>query len=291
MFDTFRVMALLSLVTFIAGSCQGHVSKQPRSSDDLEEEDEAEATFIVINIPARELTFFNKGKALFRFPVAVGSPGYKTPVGPRALREIVWNPWWLPPDSPWAAGASPTPPGPGNPLGAVKMDLGGAILLHGTNKEYTVGTPASHGCMRMYNADAKSLAWWVQSHLTEKKDEALLETYAGNRSTSYHIHLENPVPVEIEYEIFGLENALVRSHPDIYSRAGNRKEKLLTMISEMGYSKEQVDESAIDDLLDKSAKTNAELPLRDIIPGRWNASRQKISDPVDESWKLKRAHI
>lgn len=290
LFETFRAIALLTLVAFVAASCQGHTSKQPRSSEDFEEE-ESEATFIVINIPARELTFFNKGKALFRFPVAVGSATYKTPEGPRALREIVWNPWWLPPNSPWAAGASPTPPGPGNPLGVVKMDLGGAILLHGTNKEYTVGTPASHGCMRMYNADAKTLAWWIQSHLTDNDKEDLLETYAGNRSTSYHVRLENPVPVEIEYEIFGLENTLLRSHPDIYGRTGSRKEKLLTLLSEMGVEESQIDESAVDTLLEKSRKQNVDLPLREIIPGKWSSSRHKISDPVDESWKAKRAHI
>ena len=289
MFETCRAIALLTLLVFVEASCQGHTAKQPRSSEDFDEEEAFGSTFIVINIPAREMTLFNKGKIVYRFPVAVGSAVYKTPIGSRALGEIIWNPWWLPPNSPWAAGSSPTPPGPGNPLGAVKMDLGGAILLHGTNKEYTVGTPASHGCMRMYNADAKTLAWWIQSRVTDKDDEELLETYAAHRSTSYHVRLENPVPVEIEYEIFGLENALLRSHPDIYGREGNRKEKLLTLFSDMGYSEEQVDSAAVDNLLEKSARGNVELPLREIIPGKWNASRHKISDPVDESWKLKRS--
>ena len=53
---------------------------------------------------------------------------------------------------------------PGNPLGVVWMGLGmprswrGApVGMHGTNAPWIIGTPASHGCIRMHNLDAKEI--------------------------------------------------------------------------------------------------------------------------------------
>src|SRR5687767_8534783 len=64
---------------------------------------------IFINIAARKLSLFEGSTLVKTYPIAVGSPGHKTPVGEREMKQIVWNPWWLPPDSPWAAGAKDTP--------------------------------------------------------------------------------------------------------------------------------------------------------------------------------------
>jgi lipoprotein-anchoring transpeptidase ErfK/SrfK len=53
---------------------------------------------------------------------------------------------------------SSIPPGPGNPLGTRWIGTTApAIGLHGTYATETVGTAASHGCMRMYIADVEEL--------------------------------------------------------------------------------------------------------------------------------------
>ena len=62
------------------------------------------------------------------------------------------------PSSPWAAGLGPIPPGPGNPLGTRWIGTSApGIGIHGTHAPSTVGTAASHGCIRMYMSDVEWL--------------------------------------------------------------------------------------------------------------------------------------
>ena len=56
---------------------------------------------ITVNIAARRLYLYDERAALVKtYPVAVGSPRYRTPIRAQALRTIVWNAWWMPPPSP-----------------------------------------------------------------------------------------------------------------------------------------------------------------------------------------------
>ena len=68
------------------------------------------------------------------------------------------NPTWFPPDSPWAAGLGPVPPGVSNPLGTRWIGTSApAIGMHGTPQSGSIGSRASHGCIRMYIHDAERL--------------------------------------------------------------------------------------------------------------------------------------
>ena len=92
------------------------------------------------------------------FGVAVGQPIYPTPLGKFTIVTKQRNPWWYPPDSTWAAGASPIPPGPGNPLGTRWMGLSASgVGIHGTPDAASIGYSASHGCIRMRIPDAEWL--------------------------------------------------------------------------------------------------------------------------------------
>jgi L,D-transpeptidase ErfK/SrfK len=92
------------------------------------------------------------------FRVAVGQPSYPTPLGRFWIRTKQKNPWWYPPDRAWAAGASPVPPGPGNPLGTRWMGLSvGGVGIHGTYNSASIGGFASHGCIRMLLHEAEWL--------------------------------------------------------------------------------------------------------------------------------------
>jgi lipoprotein-anchoring transpeptidase ErfK/SrfK len=97
------------------------------------------------------------------FGVATGQSAYPTPLG--HWRVVVrWrNPWWYPPDSPWAKGEKPIPPGPGNPLGTRWMGLSASgVGIHGTPDDTSIGYSASHGCIRMHIPDAE----WLFNHVT-----------------------------------------------------------------------------------------------------------------------------
>jgi L,D-transpeptidase-like protein/putative peptidoglycan binding protein len=117
---------------------------------------------IVIHRGSNRLYLYN-GMRLWRvFGVATGQSAYPTPLGRWSI-VVKWrNPWWYPPKSPWARGAKPIPPGPGNPLGTRWMGLSASgVGIHGTPDDASIGYSASHGCIRMHIPDAE----WLFNHV------------------------------------------------------------------------------------------------------------------------------
>ena len=89
---------------------------------------------------------------------AVGQPAYPTPLGTFSIITKVVDPTWTPPNSPWAQGALPIPPGPDNPLGTRWMGISAAnVGIHGTNDPTSIGYSVSHGCIRMQIPDVERL--------------------------------------------------------------------------------------------------------------------------------------
>jgi lipoprotein-anchoring transpeptidase ErfK/SrfK len=106
---------------------------------------------IVIHRGSNHLYLYKGMKPWRVFTVATGQAVYPTPLG-RFQIVVKWrDPWWYPPNSPWAKGAHPIPPGPGNPLGTRWMGLSApGVGIHGTPDPASLGYSASHGCIRMY---------------------------------------------------------------------------------------------------------------------------------------------
>jgi hypothetical protein len=113
---------------------------------------------IVIRRASHRLYLYKRWHFWTTFGVAVGMPQYPTPLGRFYIAVKQRNPWWYPPNSAWAAGASPIPPGPGNPLGTRWMGLSwGGVGIHGTPDSASIGYSASHGCIRMRIPEAEWL--------------------------------------------------------------------------------------------------------------------------------------
>ncbi len=117
---------------------------------------------IVIRRGSNHLYLYKGMKPWRTFVVATGQSVYPTPLG-RFDIVVKWkDPWWYPPDSPWAKGAKPIPPGPGNPLGTRWMGLSApGVGIHGTPDAASLGYSASHGCIRMYIPQAE----WLFDHV------------------------------------------------------------------------------------------------------------------------------
>lgn len=113
---------------------------------------------IVIDRSERKLYLYDGDTVVKTFRVAVGQPRYPTPTGSYVIINKVYNPTWSPPPSPWAEGLEPVPPGPGNPLGTRWMGLSAPhVGIHGTYQGWSIGTAASHGCIRMHIRDVEEL--------------------------------------------------------------------------------------------------------------------------------------
>jgi lipoprotein-anchoring transpeptidase ErfK/SrfK len=113
---------------------------------------------IVIRRGGNKLFLYNGMRYLRAFGVATGQRQYPTPLG-RFRIVVKWkNPWWYPPNSDWAQGLDPVPPGPSNPLGTRWMGISSpGVGIHGTPEPGSIGYSVSHGCIRMRISDAEWL--------------------------------------------------------------------------------------------------------------------------------------
>ncbi len=113
---------------------------------------------LVVNLSQFRIRLIRNGKVWKSYPIAIGQPAYPTPTGDYEINDKQVDPTWYPPDSPWAAELATIPPGPGNPLGTRWIGTTApAIGIHGTYASSSVGTAASHGCMRMHIPDVEEL--------------------------------------------------------------------------------------------------------------------------------------
>jgi lipoprotein-anchoring transpeptidase ErfK/SrfK len=94
------------------------------------------------------------------YPVATAAAGYVTPPGSWTVVNKAENPtWYNPAPDTWGADLPLViPPGPGNPLGTRALYLNApGIRIHGTSDVNSIGTHASHGCIRMLMSDVEEL--------------------------------------------------------------------------------------------------------------------------------------
>lgn len=97
-----------------------------------------------------QVTVYRNLRAERSYPVAIGMPGFDTPEGWFRIENKSVDPAWLPPD--WAGeGAGILVPGgtPENPLVSRWLGIVDGVGFHGTRDTWSLGSAASHGCLRM----------------------------------------------------------------------------------------------------------------------------------------------
>jgi lipoprotein-anchoring transpeptidase ErfK/SrfK len=123
---------------------------------------------IVVSKSKSTLTVDNAGKVVFFAPVTSGSEHDPLPIGDWKVKGVARNPTFnYNPDLFWDAEPGDTkakvPAGPNNPVGVVWIDLTKEHYgLHGTPEPKTIGKTTSHGCVRLTNWDALTVASMVK---------------------------------------------------------------------------------------------------------------------------------
>jgi lipoprotein-anchoring transpeptidase ErfK/SrfK len=155
---------------------------------------EAPGTIIVDTPNTYLYLVLGDGKAI-RYGIGVGREGYTWSGVKQVVRKAEWPDWYPPQEMIERQPYLPrmTAGGPGNPLGARAMYIGGTVYrIHGTNDPTTIGKNVSSGCIRLTNEDVTDLYERVkvgakvvvlpQTHTAQRRQPAS-ESYAQVRES------------------------------------------------------------------------------------------------------------
>ncbi len=196
---------------------------------------------IVVNAPAYRMDVFKAGRLIKSYKIGIGYPQFPLPTGLRKARTIIFNPTWTPPDEPWVAKMKDVSVGEKveagsklNPLGPIKIPIGGPSLIHGGKSPAKLGTFASHGCVGLTTPQvrdfAKVLALLGGAHLTDTD----IAAYARDKTETKQVKLPNAIPVELRYETIVVEDGKLHIFRDIYDQDTNTEENLRTVLEANG---------------------------------------------------------
>ncbi len=134
------------------------------------------------------------------YAIAVGQDRYPTPRGSFTIKKIIWNPsWHPPPDADWAKGKKEKGPGdPGNPMRVVKILFQEPdYYIHGTGDVESLGSAASHGCLRMDPQQIADLAKLIMEHGGQPREENWFWRIIHSWRHEKVVYLDNPIPLII----------------------------------------------------------------------------------------------
>jgi lipoprotein-anchoring transpeptidase ErfK/SrfK len=116
-------------------------------------------TYLTLDRSSFTLRLWKDLKLAKTYTVAVGAEGFATPEGLYQIESMEENPVWNVPESDWAGSLAgqTIPPGPENPIKARWMGIFEGAGIHGTEETSSLGSAASHGCVRMAIPDVEEL--------------------------------------------------------------------------------------------------------------------------------------
>lgn len=216
-----------------------------------------------LNIPALKLYVYEGDDLIETYPIAVGMPGFDTPTGQFEISHAEWNPWWNPPTHrEWARGEQRTPPGPNNPMGRVKLFFLPLYFIHGTPEDGSIGTPASHGCVRMLNKDVIALAALIHERAAPQISDVELGRLTARPGPTRRVNLQHGVEVTIRYDPLVVEGSEIFAYPDIYNRKAIHTEGVYQALLAAGYDVSQVDHDDVRRFVDEVRGQKAPVVMR-----------------------------
>lgn len=152
-----------------------------------------------IDVADRKVRAFRNDEQVAEYPVAVGTEEWPTRTGEWTIAQVIWNPEWIPPkEESWAEDEENKAPGAeDNPLGRVQLVYDAPRSIHGTNEPQSLGKAASHGSVRISNANGRQLARMVMEAGGAGRDEAFYDRVWENRRERVEVIVPNPVPIRV----------------------------------------------------------------------------------------------
>jgi L,D-transpeptidase catalytic domain len=298
------VAASAALVLLLTASVPAQTTRLRMSSDNVSDWHESERSdkftggriesgelvagdpdiWITVNVPSFRLTLWQSGREVKSYFVGVGQKDFPIVIGERRATEVIWNPAWIPPDSAWVKDHKGVRPGevikasdPRNPLGKLKIPLGGGYLIHQAKGVGDLGNLVSHGCVRMLRADLYDLAEKIVAArslpVTRRQIEAAKRT-----SRTLHAALDPPVPVDINYDTAVVEGNVLHLYPDVYAARRNATvERLRAELQSSGVDASVLDDETLREMLSRvTRRTRFAVEVRSIEEGRALADGREL---------------
>lgn len=230
-------------------------------------------TRVIVNAPAFRMDVFDAGRLVKSYKIAIGYPEFPLPTGLRQARTIIFNPTWTPPDEPWVAKMKDVSPGKKveagsrlNPLGPIKIPIGGPSLIHGGKPPAKLGKFGSHGCVGLTTPQirefSKQLAGLAGSTLTDVE----LNNYARTKTETKDLKLQKPIPVELRYETITVEDGSLHIYRDVYDQDTNTEESLRAVLEAYGVKMEDLTADERTQVLDGLAKMSGKTTTSTTTP-------------------------
>jgi L,D-transpeptidase ErfK/SrfK len=241
-------------------------------------------TRVVVNIPAFRMDVFKDGSLVKSYKVGIGYPQFPLPQGLRKAQQIIFNPTWTPPDSPWVAKMKNVAPGEtveagdkDNPLGPIKIPIGLPSLIHGGKSPAKIGKFASHGCVGLTNAQIKDFAVLLAQASNTKDVQAKMASYLEDETKTQTVKLNQVVPVELRYETIVVEDGKLHIYRDVYAQDTNTEENLRRVLEANGLKLEDLSEQQRTQIL-SALKSK---PKKEVVIDLGTVAQKGYPAPVD----------
>jgi murein L,D-transpeptidase YcbB/YkuD len=234
---------------------------------------------IDINIPENRLRVYDGDSLLKVYRVSVGLPGHDTPDGQFTIDHAEWNPWWRPPARAWAKNDHVTPPGPNNPMGRVKLFFAPYYYIHGSPHVRQLGTAASHGCVRMMNADVVELARLLHARNGGSVSDDEITRILARPGQTRAARIATPVPLLLRYDPIVVADGELRIYKDVYGRSRIHTEAVLQALIAAGYDPASVDRAEIRRVISRAAaaRSTYTAKLTDAFAGIRETSAETVA--------------
>jgi lipoprotein-anchoring transpeptidase ErfK/SrfK len=230
-------------------------------------------TRVIVNAPAYRMDVFDEGRLVKSYKIAIGYPEFPLPTGLRKARTIIFNPTWTPPDEPWVAKMKNVSVGKKveagsrlNPLGPIKIPIGGPSLIHGGKPAAKLGKFASHGCVGLTTPQirefSKQLAGLAGTSLTDSE----MNNFARAKTETKELKLKEPIPVELRYETITVESGALHIYRDVYDQNTNTEENLRAVLEAYGIGMDDLTAGERTQALEALAKMSGKSTTSSMTP-------------------------
>jgi hypothetical protein len=159
-----------------------------------------------------------------------------------------------------------------NPLGPIKIPIGGPSLIHGGKSPAKLGTFASHGCVGLTTPQVKNFAKLLAQLGGASLTDEDLAKFGSDKTQTKQVKLTKEVPVELRYETIVVEDGALHIFRDVYDQSTNTEDNLRSVLAASGVKLEDLTDDERARALDALAQMSGQAGARNAAANQPSAT-------------------